>query len=93
MVRIREIVQQAINRGYLDLKAEEQLRQLLSAKYDGDDLRFFMKLQLAAMNGEVKLESHERRQLLITQSLACSREEVGRTRRSNPLASQRYATA
>jgi hypothetical protein len=37
------------------------LRQLLGTKYDGDDLKLFMKLQLAAMNGEVKLESHERR--------------------------------
>jgi hypothetical protein len=38
------------------------LRQLLGTKYeyDGDDLKLFMKLQLAAMNGEVKLESHER---------------------------------
>jgi len=69
MLRIRELVQQAINTGYLDVKAEEQLRQLLSTKYDLDDLRIFMKLQLAAMNGEVKLESHERRQFFNTQSL------------------------
>jgi hypothetical protein len=61
MVQIRELVQQALNIGYLDLKAEEQLRQLLGAKYDRDDLRLFMELQQAAMNGEVKLESHERR--------------------------------
>ncbi len=70
---MREIVQQAINTGYLDIQAEEQLRQLLSTKYDGDDLRLFMKLQLAAMNGEVRLESHEQRRLLSTQSLAYSR--------------------
>jgi hypothetical protein len=93
MVRIRGIVQQAINTGYLDLKAEEQLRQLLSAKYDGDDLRCFMKLQLAAMNGEVKLESHERRPVLSTQSLVGSRAEDGRTCRSSSLASQCYAIA
>lgn len=60
MTPIRELVHQAINTGYLDLKAESQLRELLCSKYDADDLRFFMKLQEAAMNGEVKLESHER---------------------------------
>lgn len=61
MAQIRELVQQAINTGYLDIKAESQLRELLCTRYDADDLRFFMKLQLAAMNGEVRLESHERR--------------------------------
>ncbi|HEY9299260.1 MAG TPA: hypothetical protein VIQ31_23450 [Phormidium sp.] len=69
MIRIRELVQQAIKTGYLDLKAEEQLRKLLSSIYDLDELRIFMNLQLAAMNGEVKLESHERREFLNTQSL------------------------
>jgi len=61
MAKICELVQQAINTGYLDLTAEAQLRQLLGTKYDADDLRFFLKLQEAAMKGEVKLESHERR--------------------------------
>lgn len=69
MLRICELVQQAINTGYLDLKAEEQLRQLLNTKYDIEDLRLFMKLQLAAMNGEVRLESHEQRKIFNTQSL------------------------
>lgn len=68
-MQIRELVQQAINTGYLDLNAEEQLRKLLSGKYDLDELRIFMNLQLAAMNGEVKLESHERRQLSSTHAL------------------------
>jgi hypothetical protein len=62
MNKICELVQQALNTGYLDLEAEKQLRQLLVAKYDKEDLKFFMKLQLAAMNGEVTLESHEQRQ-------------------------------
>lgn len=68
-MQIRELVQQAIKTGYLDLKAEEQLRKLLSGKYDLDELRIFMNLQLAAMNGEVKLESHERRQFSSTHAL------------------------
>ncbi len=61
MVRIREIVQKAIDTGYLDLEAEEQLRQLLGNKYELEDLKSFMQLQLAAMNGEVIIESHKRR--------------------------------
>jgi hypothetical protein len=61
MIRIREVVQQALDTGYLNLEAEEQLRQLLGTKYDIEDLKTFMKLQLAAMNGEVTLESHKRR--------------------------------
>jgi hypothetical protein len=64
MLRICELVQEVMNTGYLDLKAEEQLRQLLSTKYDMEDLRIFMRLQLAAMNGEVRIESHEQRQLV-----------------------------
>lgn len=78
-MRIGELVQQAINTGYLDLKAEEQLRKLLGTKkYDGHDLRLFMKLQLAAMNGEVKLESHQRRQFLSNTIASTLRGEVGR---------------
>ncbi len=61
MNKICQVVQQALNTGYLDLEAEEQLRQLLGAVYEEEDLKFFMKLQLAAMNGEVTLESHEQR--------------------------------
>lgn len=63
MNRICQVVQQALNTGYLGLEAEEQLRQLLGAVYE-EDLKFFMKLQLAAMNGEVTLESHEQRKAL-----------------------------
>lgn len=59
MVRIREIVQQALSLGYLTVEAEEQLRQLLTKKYDSDDLKAFMKLQQAAMSGIVKQESRE----------------------------------
>lgn len=59
MIRIREVVQQALDTGYLDLEAENQLRKLLSTQYDLEDLKSFVGLQLAAMNGEVMLESHK----------------------------------
>jgi hypothetical protein len=64
MNRICEVAQQALDTGYLNLEAEQQLRQLLGAKYDEEDLKLFMKLQLAAMNGEVTLESHKQRQAI-----------------------------
>ena len=77
VMRICDLVEQAINTGYLDLKAEEQLRKLLGTKkYEGHDLRLFMKLQLAAMNGEVKLESHQRRQFLSNTIASTLRGEV-----------------
>ena len=83
-MRICELVEQAINTGYLDLKAEEQLRKLLGTKkYEGHDLRLFMKLQLAAMNGEVKLESHQRRQFLSNTIASTLRGEVGRAAHSS----------
>jgi hypothetical protein len=62
MNKICQVIQRALDAGYLDLEAEKQLRQLLGAVCDEEDLKFFMKLQLAAMNGEVTLESHEQRQ-------------------------------
>jgi len=61
MIQIRKVVQQALDTGYLDLEAEDQPRQLLATKYDLEDLNSFMKLQLAAMNGDVTIESHKRR--------------------------------
>jgi len=61
MILIREIAYQALNTGYLTLEAEEQLRQLLQTKYSSEDLKAFMKLQLAAMAGLVKQESRESR--------------------------------
>jgi hypothetical protein len=59
MVLIRDIVQQALMTGYLSVEAEEQLRQLLRAKYDLEDLNAFMTLQQAAMAGCVRQESRE----------------------------------
>ena len=57
MALIREVVQQALVTGFLTIEAEDQLRQLLSNKYDQEDLRAFMCLQTAAMTGSVKQES------------------------------------
>lgn len=59
MVMIRNVVQQALSTGYLTLEAEAQLRQLLTKRYDIEDLKAFMNLQQAAMTGTVKQESRE----------------------------------
>jgi len=56
---ICEIVQQALATGYLTVEAENQLRQLLSTKYDGEDFKAFIQLQQEAMEGRVKQESRE----------------------------------
>ncbi|MCL1473537.1 hypothetical protein [Argonema antarcticum] len=59
MILIRDVVQQAIETGYLTVEAENELRQLLSSKYDLEDLNAFLTLQQAAMSGYVKQESRE----------------------------------
>ncbi|HIK05746.1 MAG TPA: hypothetical protein IGS40_13720 [Trichormus sp. M33_DOE_039] len=59
MTRIRDVVQQALVTGYLTVEAENQLRYLLTTRYDLEDLNAFMTLQEAAMNGNVKQESRE----------------------------------
>lgn len=59
MVRIREVVQQALTTGYLTVKAEEKLRLLLQIQYDSEDLDAFMTLQQAASSGCVMQESRE----------------------------------
>lgn len=59
MTRIRDVVQEALVTGYLTLEAENQLRRLLSTRYDMEDFNAFMKLQEAAMGGEVKQQSRE----------------------------------
>ena len=60
MLQIRNVVQQALSTGYLTLEAEEQLRQMLTKKYDREDLKAFMALQQAAMTGQVRQQSRER---------------------------------
>lgn len=59
ILRIKDLVQQALQSGYLTVEAENQLRQLMKTKYDIDDLNAFMELQAAAMRGSVKQESRE----------------------------------
>ena len=59
MAMIRNLVQQALSTGYLTLEAEAQLRQMLTKRYEIEDLKAFMKLQHAAMTGIVKQESRE----------------------------------
>lgn len=60
MTRIRDVVQKALATGYLTVEAENQLRVLLTTRYDMEDLNAFMNLQEAAMTGKVKQESRER---------------------------------
>lgn len=60
MIRIRDVVQQALATGYLSVEAENQLRQLLTTEYDWEDFKAFVVLQEAAMSGRVKQESRER---------------------------------
>jgi Txe/YoeB family toxin of Txe-Axe toxin-antitoxin module len=59
MLYIREVVKQAIETGYLTLEAEEKLRRMLSQKYSEEDLDAFIRLQQAAMTGQVKQQSRE----------------------------------
>lgn len=59
MLLIRNVVQQALSTGYLTIEAEEQLRQMLTKKYDLEDFKAFMSLQEAAMAGLVKQQSRE----------------------------------
>lgn len=68
MVRICEVVQQVIMTGYLTVEAEDQLRRLLKAKYDSEDLNAFMTLQQAAMEGCVKQESRDLKGLHLERS-------------------------
>lgn len=56
---IRDVVQQALDTGYLTLEAEDNLRRMLSRKYSEEDLEAFIALQQAAMAGLVKQQSRE----------------------------------
>ncbi len=60
MIRIRDVVKQALATGYLSVEAENQLRRLLTTQYDWEDFNAFVLLQEAAMSGRVKQESRER---------------------------------
>ncbi|MEM9543119.1 MAG: hypothetical protein AAGA60_26960 [Cyanobacteria bacterium P01_E01_bin.42] len=59
-ISIGDLVQQALTTGYLTIEAEEQLRYSLhQTQYGMQDLRAFMTLQQAAMDGLVKQQSRE----------------------------------
>ena len=59
MALIREVAKQAMKTGYLTLKAEQELRNMLKNKYELEDFEAFIQLQHAAMSGTVKQESRE----------------------------------
>lgn len=59
MMTICDIVRQALQTGYLSLDAEEQLKTLLQQEKDREAIDAFMKLQVAAMSGQVRQESWE----------------------------------
>lgn len=56
---ICEITKQAFLTGYLTLESENQLRQLLSRDYGTEDLKAFIRLQQAIMEGWIRQESRE----------------------------------
>lgn len=56
---IRDVVEEALTKGYLTIEAEDSLRVMLKNKYDLEDLEAFIDLQQAAMLGIVKQESRE----------------------------------
>lgn len=58
---IYKVVQQALSAGYLTVEAEDQLRRLLKAKNNFEDLKAFFVLQQAVMEGRVKQQSRELR--------------------------------
>lgn len=56
---ISEIVNQVIQRGYLTVETEEQLKQLFAVRYDLEDIDALIQLQQAAKSGQVKQQSRE----------------------------------
>ena len=59
MKMIRDVVEEALTKGYLTIEAEDSLRVMLKNKYELEDLEAFIDLQQAAMLGIVKQESRE----------------------------------
>jgi len=57
MNQIREIVKEAVEKNYLSLEAQEQLRVMLESNYDQEDLEAFMNLLLAVSRGKVTQQS------------------------------------
>ena len=67
MASISDLVQKTLLAGYITVEAEEQLRKLLAAQYNDEDLNAFVTLQEAVMTGRVKQESRERLQRSTTE--------------------------
>ena len=59
MVFIRDLVQEAIETGYLSLETEEKIRDLLKICCNDEDLEAFVELQQAVIAGKVQQESRE----------------------------------
>jgi hypothetical protein len=57
MIFIKEIVQQALNTGYLSIAAQNQIRLLLQSDYDSEDLDAYIILQRAVVAGDVRQEA------------------------------------
>ncbi len=68
MILIKEIVLQALTRGYLSTREQKQIRVLLQTSYDSEDLDAFIILERAVSAGEVKLEPKTRITSLVTKS-------------------------
>lgn len=57
---ISEIVHQVLTSGYLSVEDENQLRQMLqTTHYSMDDMKAFIDLQIAALEGDICQESRE----------------------------------
>lgn len=54
---IREVVQQALTKGYLTAEAEKRLHLLLQTNDEMEDFNAFMTLQFALITGRVRQES------------------------------------
>jgi hypothetical protein len=59
MAKIRDIVHNVLQSGYLTVETEEQLRQLFAVRYDLADIEALTRLQQAATSGRVKQQSRE----------------------------------
>jgi hypothetical protein len=72
MALIKEIVQEALNTGYLSVVAEDQIRMLIQTNYDSDDLDAWIILQRSIVAGDVKQESRRKKASLSSKSKEAS---------------------
>lgn len=72
MILIKEIVQQALNLGYLSIADQNQIQALLQTSYDSEDLDAFIILQRAVVAGDVKQESRRKSSLYSNSKEAAS---------------------